>query len=43
MAATEDRSTLFGEMRRMVRTSGAVGGMAARMVGARAFGVKTDR
>ncbi len=43
MAVTEDRSTLFGEVRRMVRTSGAVGGIAARMVGARAFGVKTDR
>src|ERR1035437_11128945 len=43
MAAAEDRSTLFGEFRRMVRTSGAVGGIAARMVGARAFGVKTDR
>ncbi len=43
MAATEDRATLVGEVRRMVRTSGAVGGIAARMVGARAFGVKTDR
>ena len=43
MAVSEDRSTLFGEVRRMVRTSGAVGGIAARMVGARAFGVKTDR
>ena len=43
MPAMEDRSTLFGEVRRMVRTSGAVGGIAARMVGARAFGVKTDR
>ncbi len=43
MAAMEDRATLFGEVRRMVRTSGAVGGIAARMVGARAFGVRTDR
>ena len=43
MSAMEDRSTLFGEVRRMVRTSGAVGGIAARMVGARAFGVHTDR
>ncbi len=43
MADSEDRSSLFGEFRRMVRTSGAVGGIAARMVGARAFGVKTDR
>ena len=43
MPAMEDRATLFGEVRRMVRTSGAVGGIAARMVGNRAFGVKTDR
>ena len=43
MPATEDRSTMLGEFRRIVRTSGAVGGIAARMVGARAFGVKTDR
>jgi len=43
MADAEDHSTLFGEFRRMVRTSGAVGGIAARLVGARAFGVKTDR
>lgn len=43
MATAEDRSSLFGELRRMARTSGAVGGIAARMVGARAFGVKTDR
>jgi predicted unusual protein kinase regulating ubiquinone biosynthesis (AarF/ABC1/UbiB family) len=43
MSTAEDRSSLFGEFRRMVRTSGAVGGIAARMVGARAFGVKSDR
>jgi predicted unusual protein kinase regulating ubiquinone biosynthesis (AarF/ABC1/UbiB family) len=43
MTDAEDHSTLFGELRRMVRTSGAVGGIAARLVGARAFGVKTDR
>ena len=30
-----DRSTLFGEIRRMARTSGAVGGIAARVAGAR--------
>jgi len=39
----EDRATLFGEARRFVRTSGAMGGIAARMVGARAFGIKTDK
>src|SRR5579863_6383866 len=36
-------SNLFGELRRMARTSGAVGGIAARMAGARMFGIKTDR
>src|SRR5579875_1892795 len=36
-------SNLIGEIRRMARTSGAVGGIAARVVGARAFGIKTDR
>jgi predicted unusual protein kinase regulating ubiquinone biosynthesis (AarF/ABC1/UbiB family) len=39
---TED-SSLFGEFKRMARTSGAVGGIAARVVGARAFGIKTNR
>jgi predicted unusual protein kinase regulating ubiquinone biosynthesis (AarF/ABC1/UbiB family) len=43
MADAEDSSTLFGELRRFARTSGAVGGIAARVVGARAFGIKTDR
>src|ERR1700744_3376427 len=38
-----DRSNLFGEIRRMARTSGAVGGIAARVAGARVFGIKTDR
>jgi predicted unusual protein kinase regulating ubiquinone biosynthesis (AarF/ABC1/UbiB family) len=38
-----DRSNLFGELRRMARTSGAVGGIAARVAGARVFGIKTDR
>jgi hypothetical protein len=37
------RAHLFGEMRRMARTSGAVGGIAARVAGARVFGIKTDR
>src|ERR1700710_606493 len=36
-------SNFFGELRRMARTSGAVGGIAARMAGARMFGIKTDR
>jgi predicted unusual protein kinase regulating ubiquinone biosynthesis (AarF/ABC1/UbiB family) len=38
-----DASTLFGEFRRMARTSGAVGGIAARVAGARLLGIKTDR
>lgn len=37
------QSTLFGEMRRMVRTSGAVGGIAARVAGQRFLGIKTDK
>ena len=40
---SDDKSSLFGEIRRMARTSGAVGGIAARMVGAKAFGIKTNR
>ncbi len=36
-------STLFGEMRRMVRTSGAVTGIAARVAGERFLGMKTDK
>lgn len=36
-------SNLFGEIRRMARTSGAVGGIAARVAGERVFGIKTDR
>ena len=39
----EDRGTFLGEVRRFARTSGAVGGIAARVVGSRAFGIKTDR
>src|ERR1700677_529410 len=38
-----DESTVFGELRRMARASGAVGGIAARMAGARMFGIRTDR
>jgi predicted unusual protein kinase regulating ubiquinone biosynthesis (AarF/ABC1/UbiB family) len=36
-------SNLFGEFRRMARTSGAMGGIAARLAGERVFGIKTDR
>jgi predicted unusual protein kinase regulating ubiquinone biosynthesis (AarF/ABC1/UbiB family) len=36
-------STLFGEIRRMARTSGAVGGIAARVAGSRLLGIKTDQ
>ena len=43
MSVAEDRSNLFGEIRRFARTSGAVGGIAARVVGQRAFGIKGDR
>lgn len=43
MADREDTSTLFGELRRMARTSGAVGGIAARFAGAKVFGIKSDR
>ena len=38
-----DGSTIMGELRRFARTSGAVGGIAARVAGARVFGIKTDR
>ncbi|MCQ4159538.1 AarF/ABC1/UbiB kinase family protein [Roseomonas sp. GC11] len=43
MADPRDGSTLFGEIRRMARTSGAVGGIAARVAGERFLGIKTDR
>jgi len=36
-------SNIFGELRRFARTSGAVGGIAARVAGARMFGIQTDR
>src|ERR1700712_6021530 len=36
-------SNFFGETRRFARTSGAVGGIAARVAGERMFGIKTDR
>jgi predicted unusual protein kinase regulating ubiquinone biosynthesis (AarF/ABC1/UbiB family) len=40
---TEGRANLFGEIRRIARTSGAVGGIAARVAGERVFGIRTDR
>jgi predicted unusual protein kinase regulating ubiquinone biosynthesis (AarF/ABC1/UbiB family) len=39
----DERASVFGEIRRMARTSTAVGGIAARLAGERVFGVKTDR
>src|SRR3954468_12764404 len=39
----EDGGPRFGELRRYARTSGAVGGIAARVAGAKVFGLKTDR
>lgn len=39
----EGGSNLFGEIKRFARTSGAVGGIAARVAGAKVFGIKTDR
>ncbi|MDP9097215.1 MAG: AarF/UbiB family protein, partial [Pseudomonadota bacterium] len=41
--ADRDGGSLFGELRRYARTSGAVGGIAARVAGAKVFGLKTDR
>jgi predicted unusual protein kinase regulating ubiquinone biosynthesis (AarF/ABC1/UbiB family) len=43
--ADKERSeaTFFGSVRRFARTSGAVGGIAARVAGERVFGLKTDR
>ena len=35
-------SSVFGEIRRLARTSGAVGGIAARMAGSR-IGIRTDK
>lgn len=41
--ADTGRSNLLGELRRFARTSGAVGGIAARVAGERVFGMRTDR
>lgn len=38
-----EEASIFGQLKRVVRTSGAVGGIAARVAGERLFGVKTDR
>ena len=43
MTPRDESSTFMGELRRMARTSGAVGGIAARVAGERVFGMKTDR
>ena len=40
---SEDRANIFGEIRRFARTSGAVGGIAARVAGERYLGFKPDR
>ena len=37
-----DRGSVFGEFRRLARTSGAVGGIAARLAGAR-VGIRTNK
>ena len=39
----EGGSNLFGELRRFAKTSGAVGGIAARVAGEKVFGFKTNR
>jgi predicted unusual protein kinase regulating ubiquinone biosynthesis (AarF/ABC1/UbiB family) len=39
----EGGPNLFGELRRFARTSGAVGGIAARVAGNKVFGFKTDK
>jgi len=39
----EREGNIFGEIRRFARTSGAVGGIAARITGERVFGIKTNQ
>ncbi|OYY05986.1 MAG: ABC transporter ATP-binding protein [Acidocella sp. 35-58-6] len=41
--ADRDGGSMFGEIRRFARTSGAVGGIAARITGERVFGIKTNQ
>lgn len=43
MAEERGGSSFFGEIRRMARTSGAVGGIAVRVAGERFLGIKTDK
>ena len=40
---SEDRPNFIGEMRRMARTSGAVGGIGLRVAGQRMFGIKGNQ
>src|SRR6202041_136466 len=39
----EREGNFFGDIGRFARTSGAVGGIAARITGERVFGIKTDK
>jgi predicted unusual protein kinase regulating ubiquinone biosynthesis (AarF/ABC1/UbiB family) len=41
--ADQREGNFFGEVRRFARTSGAVGGIAARITGERVFGIKTNQ
>jgi predicted unusual protein kinase regulating ubiquinone biosynthesis (AarF/ABC1/UbiB family) len=41
--ADRDGGSMFGDIRRFARTSGAVGGIAARITGERVFGIKTNQ
>ena len=41
--ADREGDSMFGELRRFARTSGAVGGIAARITGERVFGIKTNQ
>ena len=43
MSERQEGASLFGEIRRMARTSGAVGGIAARVAGQRFLGLRTDK
>ena len=43
MADEAREGNIFGEVRRFARTSGAVGGIAARIAGERVFGIKTNQ
>lgn len=42
-AVAEERPSVFGQLKRMARTSGAVTSIAARVAGERLFGLKLDR